>query len=393
MKYVVVVPDGASDDPLDELDGRTPLEKARKPNMDLLAREGRIGLARTVPEGMHPGSDVAMLSVLGYDPALNYSGRAPLEAASIGVSLDPSDVAFRCNLVTVEGDTLVDYSAGEVSSDEARALMALISEKLSGSRIEFYPGVSYRNLMVWRGGSAEVRTVPPHDIMGQPIEPNLPEGDGADRLRSLMAASRELLESHDVNKRRLDDGKRPANMIWFWGQGRAPRLKSFVVRFGVPGCTIAAVDLVRGISALAGLAIPKVPGATGNLETDFDAKARAAINALERYGFVLVHVEAPDEAAHHADIEAKIWAIEQVDQKVLGPIMSVLRKGGPHRIMLLPDHPTKIRSRTHAADPVPFVLAGDGIRARGGAAFCEAAAEESGLLIEEGHRLIEELFA
>lgn len=393
MKYVVVVPDGASDDPLDELDGRTPLEKARKPNMDLLAREGRIGLARTVPEGMHPGSDVAMLSVLGYDPALNYSGRAPLEAASIGVSLDASDVAFRCNLVTVEDGTLVDYSAGEVSSDEARALMGLISEKLSGSRIEFYPGVSYRNLMVWRGGSAEVRTVPPHDIMGRPIEPNLPEGDGADRLRSLMAASRELLESHDVNKRRLDDGKRPANMIWFWGQGRTPRLKSFVVRFGVPGCTIAAVDLVRGISALAGLAIPRVPGATGNLETDFDAKARAAINALERYGFVLVHVEAPDEAAHHADIEAKIWAIEQVDQKVLGPIMSALQKGGPHRIMLLPDHPTKIRSRTHAADPVPFVLAGDGIRARGGAAFCEAAAEESGLLIEEGHRLIEELFA
>jgi 2,3-bisphosphoglycerate-independent phosphoglycerate mutase len=390
---VVVVPDGAADEPLDELDGRTPLERARTPNMDLLAREGRIGMVRTIPEGMGPGSDVAMLSVLGYDPAVNYTGRAPLEAASIGVPLDPSDVAFRCNLVTVHDDTLVDYSAGEISSGEARTLMALISEKLSDSRVEFYPGVSYRNLMVWRGGSDGVRLVPPHDIMGQPIEPNLPEGDGAERLRSLMEASRELLEDHDVNKRRLDEGKRPANMIWFWGQGRGPRLQSFVLRFGVPGCTIAAVDLVRGISALVGLATPTVPGATGNLETDFEAKGRAAVGALERYGFVLAHVEAPDEAAHHADIERKIWAIEQVDEKVLGPILDALHRGGPHRIMVLPDHPTTVPSRTHSATPVPFALAGEGIRGRGAAAYCEAAAQESGLLIEEGHRLIEELFA
>lgn len=393
MKRVVVVPDGASDDPLDELDGRTPLEKARTPNMDLLARQGRVGLVRTVPEGMEPGSDVALLSVMGYDPALHYTGRAPLEAASIGVSLDPSDVAFRCNLVTVQDDTLVDYSAGEISSEEARTLMVLISEKLSDSRIQFYPGVSYRNLMVWRGGSDEVRTVPPHNIMGQPIEPNLPQGEGEERLRSLMWASRELLEDHDINKRRLDEGKRPANMVWLWGQGRSPRLQSFALRFGVPGCAIAAVDLVRGIATLAGLATPRVPGATGNLETDFEAKARYAIRALDRYGFVLVHVEAPDEAAHHADIEAKIWAIEQVDEKVLGPIMEALRKGGPHRIMVLPDHPTKIGIRTHAADPVPFVIAGEGIAARGAASFCEAAAQERRLFIEEGHRLIDELFA
>jgi 2,3-bisphosphoglycerate-independent phosphoglycerate mutase len=392
MKYVIAIPDGAADDPRPELDGKTPLEKARTPNMDALTREGRLGLVRTIPPGQSPGSDIAMLSILGYDPARYFTGRAPLEAASMGVTLDSRDVAFRCNLVTVEDDTLVDYSADEISTEEAHALMAVIREKLATRRIEFYPGVSYRNLMVWRDGSDDLRTVPPHDMMGQPIKPNLPTGDGEDMLRSLMEASRELLEDHGINKRRLDQGKRPANMIWFWGQGRSPNLPSLVLRFGVAGCAIAAVDLVRGIARLAGLAIPNVPGATGNLNTDFAAKGEAAVQALERYDLLLVHVEAPDEAAHHADPEAKVWAIEQVDEKVLGPIVQALRRTA-HRILLLPDHRTTIESRTHEEGPVPFVLAGEGIRARGASKFCEAAAEETGIVVEQGHRLIEELFS
>ena len=360
--------------------------------MDALACEGRLGLVRTIPTGQSPGSDIAMLSILGYDPARCYTGRAPLEAASMGVTLDSRDVAFRCNLVTVEDDTLVDYSADEISTEEAHLLMAVIREKLGTRRIEFYPGVSYRNLTVWRDGSDDLRTVPPHDIMGQPIKPNLPTGDGEDLLRSLIEASRELLEDHDVNRRRLDAGKRPANMIWFWGQGRRPNLPSLVLRFGVTGCAIAAVDLVRGIARLAGLASPTVPGATGNLNTDFAAKGKAAVEALAEYDFVLVHVEAPDEAAHHADPEAKVWAIEQVDEKVLGPIMQALKRTA-HRILLLPDHRTTIERRTHEEGPVPFVLAGEGIRGRGASKFCEAAAEETRIFVEQGHRLIEELFS
>jgi 2,3-bisphosphoglycerate-independent phosphoglycerate mutase len=393
MKHVIVIPDGAADDPRPELDGRTPLEAARTPNMDALTREGRLGLVSTIPPGQSPGSDVAMLSILGYDPARYYTGRAPLEAASLGVSLGSHDVAFRCNLVTVEDDTLLDYSAGEITSEEAQILMALVRDKLGSTRIEFYPGVSYRNLMVWREGSDDLRTTPPHDIMGQLIQPHLPTGDGENMLRSLMEASRELLDGHDINKRRLDEGKRPANMIWFWGQGRSPDLPNLALRFGAPGCAIAAVDLVRGIARLAGLASPKVPGATGNLNTDFAAKGRAAVEALEKYGFLLVHVEAPDEAAHHGDPEAKVWAIEQVDGKVLEPVMQALKATGPHRILLLPDHRTTIAARTHEAGPVPFVLAGEGIRPRGASKFCEAAAEETRVFVEEGHRLIEDLFS
>jgi len=393
-KFVVIIPDGAADEPLDELDGRTPLEAAEIPHMDSLARRGRAGLVRTVPEAAEqPGSDIATLSIMGYDPARYYTGRAPLEAASMGVPLDPGDVAFRCNLVTAEGDVLADYSAGEIPTDQARALIQLIDEKLGSPRARFFPGVSYRHLMVWRDGSDQVRTMPPHDIMGREIEANLPQGEGEERLRQLIWDSREILEDHEINRRRRDEGRPPANMIWLWGQGRDPNLPSFAVAHGVTGAVIAAVDLIRGIARAAGLAAPEVPGATGNLETDFAAKGRALVQALEGHDFVLCHVEASDEAGHHGDIEKKIWAVEQVDRHVVAPALDALERRPDHRVLLLPDHHTPIAVRTHTRTPVPFVISGTGIAANGAEAFCEAAAAATGHVIEEGHRLMDEFLA
>jgi len=393
-KFAVIIPDGAADEPLDELGGRTPLQAAEIPHLDRLARGGRAGLVRTIPEdAAQPGSDIAALSILGYDPIRYYTGRAPLEAASLGVRLDAGDVAFRCNLVTVEGDTLADYSAGEISTDEARVLIQLVNEKLGGSRIHFFPGVSYRHLMVWRDASDEVRTVPPHDFMDQPIEPNLPQGEGEKRLRQLTWDSREILEEHEINRRRRDAGLAPANMIWLWGQGRDPNLPSFAVKYQVTGAVIGAVDLIRGIARCAGLAAPQVAGATGNLQTDFAAKGRAAVEALEQYDFVLCHVEAPDEAAHHGEIEKKIWAIEQVDRHVVGPVLEALQGRPDYRLLTLPDHPTPIAVRTHTRAPVPFVIFGSDISPRGADEFSEPAAAATGFVIDEGHRLMDEFLA
>jgi 2,3-bisphosphoglycerate-independent phosphoglycerate mutase len=389
-KRVIVIMDGAADEPQPELGNLTPLQAARLPHSDAIAREGICGLAQTIPPEMEPGSDIAALAILGYDPRRYHTGRAPIEAAGLEVPLDPADVAFRCNLVTSDGVTLTDYSAGEIPTGDAHALIRVLNEKLATSRLQFYPGVSYRNIMVWRAGSPEVRTVPPHDIIGQRIEPHLPQGAGEATLRRLMFDSLELLDSHEINRRRRDQGKSPANMIWLWGQGRKCQLPAFSAIRGVPGLAVAAVDLVRGVAKCAGLAAPEVPGATGNLETDYSAKAAAAIAALDGYGFVLVHIEAPDEASHQASPEKKVWALEQIDEKIVGPLSSRLQRLPGSRIMLVSDHYTKISTRTHAREPVPFALLG--WRRDKAEAFDEENAASTGRFIEEGWRLPDLLF-
>lgn len=386
-RRVIIILDGAADDPQAELGGLTPLQAAHKPHLDIVAREGRSGLARTIPEGMDPGSDVATLAILGYDPRLYHTGRAPLEAASLEVPLNPEDVAFRCNLVSTDGTHLLDHSAGDIPTQEAHILISLLAEKLNTRRYQFYPGLSYRHLFVWREGSPYVRTTPPHDIIGQPIAPHLPVGDGEEVLRQLMWDSLELLDSHDINRRRRDHGLPPANMIWLWGQGRPCLLPSFATQRGLPGIAIAAVDLVRGVARCAGLSAPAVPGATGNLRTDFAAKGRAALDALARVPFVLVHIEAPDEAAHHGSPEQKAWAIEQIDRHIVGPVLERLRGMPDARLLVLADHHTKISTRTHAPDPVPFAIWGKD--RDDSEAFDEPNAQQTGLLLEEGWRLLE----
>ncbi len=389
--YVIVIMDGAADEAQAGLGGRTPLQAARKPNSDAVAREGRVGLAKTIPDEMSPpGSDIATFSIMGYDPRRYLTGRAPLEAASLDVPMDASDVAFRCNLITTDGTRVVDYSAGEIPTPEAHALIRTIDQKLSTKRYQFFPGISYRHIMMLREASPNVRTTPPHDIMGQAIEAHLPQGDNEARLRQLMYDSIEILEAHDVNKRRRDEGKPPANMIWLWGQGRPCQLPSFAVQRGVPGIAIAAVDLIRGTAKSAGLAAPVVPGATGAIETDFAAKGRLAVASLEQYPFVLVHVEAPDEAAHQGSAEKKVWAIEQIDEHVVGPVLARLRRTPGSRMLIVSDHYTKLSTRTHAREPVPFALWGAG-RDRA-EAWDEVNAAASGLFIEEGWRLADLLF-
>jgi len=388
-KYLVIIPDGAADLPLEELGGRTPLEVANTPNLEAIAREGQVGLAHTIPaEAENPGSDIALLSILGYDPVKYYTGRAPLEAASLGVALEEKDVAFRCNLVTSDGERLLNYSAGDISTEEARPLIELINKRLGTSKRQFFPGISYRHLMTWREGPVEVKTTPPHDIQGERLEPYLPQGDGEEVLRTLIYDSLEVLQGHEINRRRREERKPAANMIWLWGQGRAPNLPSFSARWGMAGVVIGAVDLVRGVAKYAGLAAPKVEGATGGIETNFSGKAQAAITALEKADFVLVHIEAPDEAAHQGNIEKKIWAIEQVDEKVVGPLRE--RLAGKGRMLILPDHRTPISIRTHSRHPVPFALWPGESKA---AAFSEAEAAATGVVVEEGHRLIEMLFS
>ncbi len=390
-RYVIIIMDGAADEPQAELGGRTPLQAAGKPFSDAAAREGLCGLAKTIPDEMSPpGSDIASFSILGYDPRRYLTGRAPLEAASLDVPMNAEDVAFRCNLITTDGTNVVDYSAGEIPTPEAHALIRALDEKLSTQRYQFYPGISYRHILMLRGASPNVRTTPPHDIMGQSIEAHLPVGDNDGLLRQLMFDSLEILEQHDVNRRRRDEGQPPANMIWLWGQGRPCLLPSFAVQHGVPGLAIAAVDLIRGIAKCAGLAAPEVPGATGNLETDYAAKGRLAVDSLARYPFVLVHVEAPDEAAHQGRAEQKVWAIEQIDQHVVGPVLEQLRRVPGSRMLILADHYTKLSTRTHAREPVPFALWGDGQDKS--EAWDEQNAAASGRFLEEGWRLPELLF-
>ncbi len=386
MKVAILVGDGMADYPLPELEGRTPLEVALTPNMDAIARGGTGGLVRTIPDGMPPGSDVANLSIFGYDPLRYYTGRAPLEAASVGVALGDGEVAFRCNLVTIEDGVMVDYSAGHISTEEAKELILLLDERLGSEEVRFHPGVSYRHLLVIRGEFCGLRTTPPHDITGRPVAPYLPEGEGSEVLRELMGDSEALLRDAEVNRRRRAMGKPPATGIWPWGQGKTPRLPGLRERFGVEGGVISAVDLVRGIGVLAGLRVVDVPGATGYLDTNYEGKASYALEVLREQDFVYLHVEAPDEAGHAGGIEDKIRAIEDFDEKVVGPVWEGIgRMGG--RILVLPDHRTPIPVRTHTPEPVPFAIWPGNVPLP---EFSESAGE-GGLRVEKGHELMEML--
>jgi 2,3-bisphosphoglycerate-independent phosphoglycerate mutase len=386
-----------ADEPRPELDGLTPLQYARTPHMDLVAARGEIGRVRTVPAGFPPGSDVANLSVMGYDPQKYYTGRAPLEAVSMGIALKEEDVAFRCNLVTLTDAQpyaereMVDYSAGEISTAEARELIVFLDRELGSATLRFHPGISYRHLLVWRGGPAETVLTPPHDIPGMEVRPHLPAGIGDGVLKSLMAQSAELLAGHPVNRERRQRNKRPANSIWFWGQGRRPALPLFRDLFGLGGVVISAVDLIKGIGLCAGLESIEVEGATGTIHTNFRGKAAAALQALgSGADFALIHVEAPDEAAHQGDLETKIRAIEEIDRQVLGEVLRGVKDIGPFRIMVLPDHPTPVRTRTHSDDPVPFAVLreGDGGGPRSDRGFDEVSAAQSGLYFPAGYELM-----
>ncbi len=384
MKYIVLVGDGMADYPIPELGNLTPLQAANIPNMDFIAKHGKCGIARTIPENMPAGSDVANLSILGYEPSKYYCGRGPLEAASMGVRLGKDDVAFRCNLVTEKDGLLADYSAGHISSEEARVLIEAVDMEL-GNGCKFHAGISYRHLLVMNSGE-KTQCTPPHDVVGQPVEEVLPRGEDSEVLINLIMASKHVLENHEVNVKRKRNGKNPANMIWPWGQGKAPKMPLFKDLFGVSGSIISAVDLLKGIGKYAGLDAINVPGATGYLDTNFSGKAEYALKSLEDHDFVFVHVEAPDEAAHMGDLEAKIKAIEDFDEKVVGGMLNEL--AGDYRIMVLPDHLTPISIKTHTREPVPFAIYSSTESADYVARFDEFAAGEGIFGLVEGHRLM-----
>jgi 2,3-bisphosphoglycerate-independent phosphoglycerate mutase len=391
MKYILLVPDGMADLPLEELDGRTCLEAAKTPNMDIMARTGIVGTVRNIPRGMTPASDVANLSILGYDPSKYYCGRGPLEAANLGVELGEKDVAFRFNTVTVSEGKMADYSAGHITNQETREIVELLNKMLSNDRIHFYHGTSYRNLAVVKCGSAEeadrlagVQCHAPHDILDKQISKYLPADDF---LKDIMAKSADILFDTDINKVRVDLKQNPANMIWFWGQGKKPSMPTYREKFNMTGGIISAVDLIKGIGKILGLEVVNVPGATGYYDTNYEGKADAALKILDRHDMVFVHVEAPDEAGHNGDILAKITAIENFDSKIIGRILKAM-EGKEHRMVVLPDHPTPVKKRTHTSDPVPFAMCGSGIRPDDVLFFNEKAAKAGSVEIKDGSELM-----
>ena len=394
MKYAILVGDGMSDYPLAELNNKTPLEVAKIPNINEMVKKGMIGLVKTVPRGMKPASDIANLSILGYDPKAYYTGRGPLEAANIGVELGENEVAFRCNLVTVNNDIMADYSAGHISDKEAEAIIECLNEKLGSESLKFYHGKSYRNLLVIKAKSAHdvddlIKTscTPPHDIASQNISKSLPKGSSAAVLNRLMEESRAVLEKHEINKVRLDLHENPANMIWLWGQGTNPNMPTFKGIFGIEGAVISAVDLVNGIGKIAGLEVVTVPGATGYYDTNYQGKGDYAVKVLKRKDFVFVHVEAPDEAGHNGDLRAKITAIENFDKFVVGAVWDFLKNTEDFRMLVLSDHATPVAVRTHVSDPAPFVMAGTNVAHNGFDIFSETNAALSKLKFRSGAAL------
>ena len=399
MKYIVVLGDGMADYPIQTLGGKTPLQYAKKPNIDALAKQSEIGLCRTVPEGFKPGSDVANLSVMGYNPKDCYTGRSPLEAVSIGIDLAATDVTLRCNLVTLtdeeayEDRRMLDYSAGEISTQEARELIAYLKKHFDSERFTLYSGVSYRHCLVVKNGVTGNDLTPPHDITDKPIRDHLPKGPLGEKYLDMMKRSAELLRSHPINKARIAAGKRPANSVWFWGEGTKPSLENFQTKFGKKGGVISAVDLVKGIGILAGMKIIDVPGATGNYDTNFAGKAQCALNELlGGLDFVYIHMEAPDECGHQGDIAHKVYSIEQIDEKVVKRLAEGLKAANEDfRILLCPDHPTPIAVRTHVSDPVPYLLY-DSRKAVGGSdSYDEESAKNTGVFVEKGWQLMKKL--
>jgi 2,3-bisphosphoglycerate-independent phosphoglycerate mutase len=396
VKYIILQGDGMADYPLDVLSGKTPLEAARTPNMDWLARRGVFGIAHVIPRGFPPGSDVGNMSIMGYDPVVYHTGRSPLEAASMGVALGPKDIAFRCNLVTLGGsggDTFMeDFTSGHISTAEAAAMMSDIGKKLGGDGIEFFPGVSYRHLMVWRDGQQKMKTTPPHDITDQKVARYLPAGAGADRLIKVMEASKPILAGHPVNKKRQAEGQRQATTIWLWGQGRAPALPPLTKRFGIRGGVISAVDIINGLGVYAGLERIFVPGITGFFDTNYRGKGEYGVNSLNKNDLVFIHVEATDEAGHMGDVDKKIQAIEDFDEKVVGTVLKGMAHRKDWRVLLMPDHPTAITLKTHVADPVPFVLYfAEEPRNNGDVGYNENDAARTGVVAKRAFKLMEAL--
>jgi 2,3-bisphosphoglycerate-independent phosphoglycerate mutase len=402
MKYIILLGDGMADRPHADLGGKTCLQAARTPNLDQLATLGQTGMVHTIPPGFPPGSDVANLTVMGYDPKKYYTGRSPLEAASIGVELVPEDVAFRCNLVTLRitgakssgasrNAIMEDFSAGHISTREARLLIEEIDSKLGSDRFRFYPGVSYRHLMVWKGGKDRLECTPPHDIQDKSIQDYLPRGDGDDAINALMEESIDLLLAHPVNKTRQEAGKRMANSIWLWGQGRRPNMPTFREKYGLEGAMISAVDLTKGIGIYAGFEVIDVPGATGWIDTNYVGKAEHALWALKTKDIAYVHVEAPDEAGHTGDLKNKIKAIEDFDEFIVGNIIHGMKQFDEYRILALPDHPTPVELRTHSNEPVPFVLYDNTREREGGPVLYDERLGEGkdALIFKEGHTLMD----
>ncbi len=393
MKYVVVLCDGMADTPVPELGDKTPMQVANKPNMDALAAEATVGMVRTVDDALSPGSDVANLSVMGFDPLECYTGRSPLEAASIGVKMNDTDVAIRCNLVTLSDDeayenkSMVDYCAGDISTAEADEIVKTLQSELGGCEFDFYTGVSYRHCLIWHGGKCKGYTLtPPHDISGRIITEYL-GGHCESGLIDLMKKSVDILRDHPVNKARLARGERPVTSIWLWGQGSRPALDNFKEKHGISGAVVSAVDLIKGIGKCAGMEVIEVDGATGYIDTNFDGKALAAVNALKSNDYVYVHLEAPDECGHRREYLNKVKAIELIDEKILAPLLSTL-EGEEFKMLILPDHPTPIETATHSREPVPFLLYDSTCPASGAAGFTEQLACDTGVFVERGPMLI-----
>lgn len=395
MKYAIVIPDGCADEPQDSLAGKTPLQAANTPAMDAIAAAGTVGRANHVPPHLPAGSAVANMSLLGYDPNKYFTGRAPLEAAAQGIELGPHDWAVRCNLVTIIDQVMRDFTADHISTDEARKLLSTLQQEVDPSTWQFVPGVSYRNLLLFRGSendaapfSNETRCTPPHDLTDQSVSDDFPRGPGSDFLNELMARSVELFSSDDVNRARREAGNLPATNVWLWGLGRTPDLPSFQSCYGLQGKMITAVDLLRGIAALIGWPRIEVEGATGYTDTDYGAKGRAAIDALEETDLICVHIEAPDEASHEGDVAAKIAALEAIDEKIVSPLWNKLREQGAYRILVSPDHPTPVRTKTHSHGFVPFAMCGAGIPPENGDTYDEVTAAASDHHYEDGDRLM-----
>ncbi len=402
MKYIVILADGMADEPIMELQNKTPMAYAKTPTMDLLAKQGEVGLAKTIPEGMSPGSDTANLAVMGYDPKKYYTGRSPLEAVSMGVSLKDTDITFRCNLVTLTEEeeydekSIIDHSADEISTEEARELISAVDAHFRTEHIRFYPGVSYRHLVVWNEGSDDVMLTPPHDILGRSIKDYLPQGQNKERIYTMMKQSYEFLKDHPINQKRIEKGLKPANSIWIWGEGKKPAIPSFYEAYGMKGSVISAVDLIKGIGMSAGLRSIDVEGATGNIHTNFKGKAMAAIEELTQgQDFVYVHIEAPDECGHRQEMENKVRSIELIDEKVVKVIKEEMEKlMVDYRMMILPDHPTPLRIRTHTSEPVPYLLYDStNVVLKQEQTYDEAYAASTGIFFEEGYKLMGYFFA
>lgn len=397
MKYIVVLGDGMADEPIDGLGGKTPLEYADTKMMDELSAKGEVGMVHTIPEGMKPGSDTANLSVLGYDPKRYYSGRSPLEALSIGVPMKDTDIAIRCNIVTISDDdvpfedkTIIDHSADEISTEDCAVLLRAVQEKLQDETYRFYPGTSYRHCLIWDKGQV-VELTPPHDVLGQKIGEHLPKDV---HLRRMMEGSYRILKDHPLNMERKKKGLHPANCCWFWGAGTKPMLSGFTEKTGKKGLMISAVDLLKGIAVGAGMGVAQVEGANGGLHTDYEGKARAAVEGLleQGYDFAYIHVEAPDEMGHQGSVEKKVQAIEYLDERVIRPVVKAMDESGEdYRLLILPDHPTPIRVRTHTADNVPYLLYDSRKDAKSERRYNEREAAE-GPFMERGHEIIGYLF-